>query len=73
MKKRPEKIDWKFQENAEPQGGSDGFWYDITEGGYIKPEFLLANSAQLDMVRNAVAVLESFESALEDAGLLNEF
>ena len=36
-------INWKFKENAELQGSTDGFWYDITDGGYIEPELLLDN------------------------------
>lgn len=66
-------IAWNLRTDAEPQGGSDGFWYDITIGGYIKPELLLLNSKQVKSVTDAVALLLSFEQALEEAGLLNEF
>ena len=66
-------MEWKFKENAAPQGSSDGFWYDITRGGYIKPEDVLADPEQLEKVTEAVNVLESFEAALESAGLLEEF
>lgn len=65
--------DWEFKPDAEPQGSSSGFWYDLTLGGYIKPEAVLAEQFQIDMVKEAVAVLRSFEQALEDAGLLQEF
>jgi hypothetical protein len=36
-------MNWKFNPNVEPQGSSDGFWYDLTSGGYIKPSELLAD------------------------------
>lgn len=66
------KIDWKFVDGAEPQGSSDGFWYDLNNG-YIKPEEVLMDEAQYQKVREAIAVLTSFESALEDADLLEDF
>ena len=28
-------MEWKFKEDAERQGSSDGFWYDLVDGGYI--------------------------------------
>jgi hypothetical protein len=66
-------MDWKFKEDAEPQGSSDGFWYDITSGGYIKPEAVLADSEQLAQLKAALELVCSFETALEDNELLNEF
>ncbi len=66
-------IDWKFKEGAEPQGGSDGFWYDITKGGYINPVALLSDASQLEKLMEAIDIVESFETALEDNELLNEF
>ena len=66
-------MKWKFKKDAEPQGSSDGFWYDITWGGYIKPEEVLDNEEQLSMLQDAVGLVRSFEEALEDAELLREF
>ena len=68
-----EKQKWKFKEGAEPQGGSDGFWYDMTQGGYIRPEELLEDSEQLEKLNKALSTVISFERALEEAELLNEF
>jgi len=53
-------TDWKLREDAEPQGGSDGFWYDINNG-YIKPELLLSDVSQIQRVNEAVDTLSSFE------------
>lgn len=66
-------IKWKFKKDAEPQGGSEGFWYDITMGGYIKPSAVLECPEQLKKFNDALAIVESFEAALEDAELINEF
>lgn len=66
-------MDWKFKDNAEPQGGSDGFWYDITMGGYITPEDLLADEDQLKALKDAIKLVRDFELALESTALINEF
>ena len=64
---------WKFKKDVEPQGSSDGFWYDLTNGGYINPADLLADKKQLKEVLEAIALLKSFKKGIEEANLLNEF
>lgn len=66
-------MDWKFKKDVEPQGSSDGFWYDITWGGYIKPEELLEDPAQLKQLQEAIKLVKGFEKALEKAELIIEF
>ena len=66
-------INFKFKKDAEPQGSSAGFWYDIAEGGYIKPEEVLADKIELEEVQKAVKTLKSFERSLMANDLLNEF
>lgn len=66
-------MEWKFKENAEPQGGSDGFWYDITSGGYINPDQVLEDQGQIAILENALAIVISFEQALIDNDLSNEY
>ena len=66
-------MEWKFKKGAEPQGSSSGFWYDMTDGGYIKPEEVLADPEQIKKLNEAVELVRSFEEALKDAELLNEF
>ncbi len=65
--------EWEFFEDAEPQGSSNGFWYDLTDGGYIDLSKLIKNPDQLTKAADAIVVLGGLESALEDATLLNEF
>ena len=43
------------------------FWYDITDGGYIKPEELLDNKKDAEEVIKAVEILKEFQFAYEDA------
>lgn len=64
--------DWNFKEGAEPQTSNDGFWYDLTDGGYIKPEEVLADGEQLEKLRAAIDIVQSFEAALSDNDLLEE-
>lgn len=65
-------MNWKFKKDVPPQGSSDGFWYDITDGGYIKPEEILDDQVQLDTVNEAIKVLKSFEMALEAEGITED-
>ena len=66
-------INWKFKSDAKPQGSSNGFWYDILDGGYIRPELILSDKSQLKTLNNAIKVVASFEIAMELAELINEF
>lgn len=66
-------IDWKFKEGVGPQGSSDGFWYDITDGGYIRPRELLRDENQLKELEKALSIVKSFEGAMEMEELINEF
>jgi len=66
-------IDWKFKDGAKPQGSSDGFWYDLTGGGYLKLEAVLDDADQLKRAQEAVETLWSLEEALSAADLINEF
>lgn len=64
---------WDLKLDAEPQGSSNGFWYDLTDGGYIDLKKLLTNPDQIELANSAIATLKSLQDALEYAALLNEF
>jgi soluble cytochrome b562 len=70
-------MDWKLSKEAEemkqkrakdeevetsPFGGSDGFWYDITDGGYFNPALALVDEGQISAVQEAVKLLKDLES-----------
>ena len=40
---------------------SSDFWYDISTGGYIKPEEILVDPNEVKKVQEAVKVLMQFE------------
>lgn len=69
-------MDWKLTKEAEEAkeqlagdegetehtfGGSDGFWYDITDGGYFKTEKVLSDIDQIAEVNKAVNLLRDLE------------
>lgn len=41
------------------------FWYDLTKGGYLKPEEILENKEDIEKVKDAISVLKDFESSCE--------
>jgi len=43
----------------------EDFWYDLFEGGYIKPQEILENKEDVDRVVEAINVLKDFESSVE--------
>jgi hypothetical protein len=63
---------WKFKEYLTPYIISDNFWYDITDGGYLKPEKMLQDEKQIIMLREAINIVKSFENTLEDKNLISE-
>jgi len=66
-------AEWDLKDGLEPVGSSDGFWYDITNGGYIRPKEIIANPKQLAAIEDAIRILREFEASLKAADLLNEF
>jgi len=64
-------MNWKFKKNAEPVVCED-FWYDLNEG-YIKPEKLIEDKEQLQKLSEAIKLVKSFEEALEENGLLEDY
>ena len=65
------RITWDIKENAKPQGGSDGFWYDITAEACIDPVEVLSNEWQIDKIKECIFHLKDFERTLRKNGLLN--
>ncbi len=42
------------------------FWYDLTDGGYLDPEEMCANSKDAERVIEAIAVIKEFQEACEE-------
>ena len=42
------------------------FWYDLTDGGYLKPEEILVNQEDIDKVNKSIEILMEFQQSCED-------
>lgn len=58
----------KFKKDAKIV--TDDFYYDLTDGGYIKPEKLLENEDDVNRVLDAIKVIEDFKNSAEESGVL---
>ncbi len=59
-----------FKKDAEGVA-MDDFWYNLTDGGYIRPEKLIDDKDQLEKLNNAIATILTFKDELEEAGLVD--
>ena len=41
------------------------FWYDLTDGGYLKPEGILEDPKDVEKVLAAIATIREFESSCD--------
>ena len=48
------------------KNSTDDFWYDLTMGGYLKPENMCADLEDAKRVREAINVVREFERACTD-------
>lgn len=62
----------KFKEDAKSVSSAD-VYYDLFEGGYIKPEDWLEDSLDLQIVRFAIQTIDEFLIKAEDKGLIEEY
>jgi hypothetical protein len=60
----------KFEEGVKIE--TSEFWYDLFEGGYIKPEKLLANKEDASKVREAMNLIEEFRDRAAESGVIDE-
>jgi len=59
--------------DSEPVGSSNGFWYDLTDGGYINPDEILVDKDKAKKINEAIKLLRDWEDELRDDEMLNEF
>jgi hypothetical protein len=45
---------------------SGDFWYDLTDGGYLKPDEICENPVDVEKVKQAIAVLMDFKESCEN-------
>lgn len=64
-------IEFNFKEVEEPVR-SDDPWYDLTDGGYIRPEELLIDEEQIKKVQESVDILSAFLQQAYEKGVIEE-
>jgi hypothetical protein len=42
------------------------FWYDLTDGGYLKPEEMLESESDIKAVKDAISIIVDFQRSCED-------
>ena len=45
---------------------TDDFWYDLTIGGYLKPENILEDQKDIKKVKEAIEILIEFEMSCNE-------
>ena len=60
----------EFNEDAEIV--LNDVWYDLTDGGYIKPSKLLKNEDDIKKVEDAIKTLQDFFKDAEEKGIVIE-
>lgn len=50
---------------------TDDFWYDLTDGGYIKPNELLEDKDEIQQVEEAIKLLEKFKRSAEEKDIVH--
>lgn len=63
-------IKFNFKKDIETTWSS-GPYYDLFDGGYIRPEEMLEDVAQIDAVFEAMQTIQEFLKQAEDAGVLD--
>ena len=45
---------------------TNDFWYDLTVGGYLKPEEILESENDIKTVKEAIKIVVDFQSSCEN-------
>lgn len=53
-------------------GTSNGFWYDISDGGYIIPSEVLVDQERAKQLADAIQLLMDWEEELREDEKLND-
>jgi hypothetical protein len=64
-------IDWKIDPSAPDMTNSSSDW-DALQEGYLRPDKILLDSDQVQTLKIARSILESFFNACREAGIRNE-
>lgn len=49
---------------------TDDFWYDLTDGGYIKPEEILEDPKDVKKIKDAIEIINRWKFEMEEKGII---
>jgi hypothetical protein len=49
---------------------TDDFWYDLTDGGYIKPEEILEDPKDVEKIKAAIDTINRWKFEMEEKGII---
>lgn len=58
----------KFKKGAKIE--TSDFYYDLFQGGYIKPSKVLKSKLDVELIEHAIKVIKHFEEEAEKQGVL---
>ena len=62
----------QIQKGCEAGNRDRGLWYALTDGGYLKPEEVIADKKQLEELEAAIALVHAFIQQCYDDGVIEE-
>lgn len=65
-------MKYKFKPNATAEIGTEDPWYALTDGGYLRPESVLADADQLSELNGAIKKVEAFIDQCYENGVIEE-
>ena len=48
------------------ENATSEFWYDLTLGGYLKPEEMCENKEDAKRINDAIKIIEEFQTSCEE-------
>jgi hypothetical protein len=66
---------FKFKKCAKQEIGTEDVWYALTDGGYLKPQYVIQDKKQLEDWRlqlAAIALVQAFFQQCYDGGVIEE-
>lgn len=58
----------KYKKNVKLS--TDDFWYDLTDGGYIKPEEILQEPKDVAKIKAAIETIKQWKFEMEENGII---
>ena len=58
---KPKKLTEEQKEQIASTIDNEGFWYALSDGGYLKPEDILEDEKEINKVQEAIDIIREFK------------